>query len=288
MHTMHTMQTAQQLSITNFISDPTPTSKATTSKVVHITPGRQVYTPIRKRKTQPIMLKDHQDLIKQELLNSSPKPHLAYRNYLIWLVGCNIGRRARDLLTLRLGDVIDFNTQKVYSTITIIEQKTGKESTFAFAPSVKQAIQELFDTLPSEHKHPWYPLFPSQKQKPKEHTGDIIYAKEKDEKGKCINTGKRQILKKDTTGCLNPRSYNSILSKINKELKLCQCLGTHSMRKTAVRHAYEVAESRKAQTGITGLEVAQTITNHNSSKTTLSYIGITDELLTSIYETELF
>lgn len=270
---------ARQVSFEDILSSPIPTPsnslKKTHPKVVQF--PSNIYTPVIKPRTRPITDKNEQLRIREALLKSSPKPHLAYRNYLIWTVGCNIGRRAGDLLTLRLGDVIDFTTLKVKEQIVIVEQKTGKVTSFYFAPSVEQAIQEYFDNLPSHLKSPWEPLFPSQKRAPKTNSTQEI--KVKSENKTYIRT---------TNGCLDTHSYNRILRELNKKYHLTEKLSSHCMRKTAARTAYDIGEATKAQTGIGGLELAQsTITYHTNSKTTLDYIGITEDIKKTVYRTEL-
>lgn len=270
---------ARQVSFEDILSSPTPTPanpiKKTPPKIVQFPSG--IYTPVIKPKSRPITDKNEQLRIREALLKSSPKPHLAYRNYLIWIVGCNIGRRAGDLLTLRLGDVIDFTTNRVKEQVVIVEQKTGKVTSFYFAPSVEQAIQEYFDNLPSHLKSPWEPLFPSQKRAPKTNSTQAIKVK-----------SENKTFIRDTTGCLDTHSYNRILRALNNKYHLTEKLSSHCMRKTAARIAYDHGEATKAQTGIGGLELAQsTITYHTSSKTTLDYIGITEEIKKAVYRTEI-
>lgn len=273
---------ARQVSFEDILSSPIPTPsnpiKKTcikTPKIVQFPSG--IYTPVIKPKSRPITDKDEQLRIREALLKSSPKPHLAYRNYLIWTVGCNIGRRAGDLLTLRLGDVIDFTTNRVKEQVVIVEQKTGKVTSFYFAPSVEQAIQQYFDNLPPHLKSPWEPLFPSQKRAPKANSTQAIKVK-----------SENKTFVRDTTGCLDTHSYNRILRTLNNKYHLAEKLSSHCMRKTAARIAYDHGEATKAQTGIGGLELAQsTITYHTSSKTTLDYIGITEDIKKAVYRTEL-
>lgn len=274
---------ARQVSFEDILSSPIPTPSYPIKKTVKKTPPKIVqfpsgiYTPVIKPRTRPITDKNEQLRIREALLKSSPKPHLAYRNYLIWIVGCNIGRRAGDLLTLRLGDVIEFTTFKVKEQIAIVEQKTGKVTSFYFAPSVEQAIQEYFDNLPSHLKSPWEPLFPSQKRAPK--TTSTQEIKVKSENKTYIRT---------TNGCLDTHSYNRILRELNKKYHLTEKLSSHCMRKTAARTAYDIGEATKAQTGIGGLELAQsTVTYHTNSKTTLDYIGITEDIKKQVYRTEI-
>ena len=274
---------ARQLSFEDILSSPIPPPSNPIKNPIKKAPPKivqfpsNIYTPVIKPKSRPITDKDEQLRIREALLKSSPKPHLAYRNYLIWTVGCNIGRRAGDLLTLRLRDVIDFTTNRVKEQVVIVEQKTGKVTSFYFAPSVEQAIQEYFDNLPSHLKSPWEPLFPSQKRAPKTNSTQAIKVK-----------SENKTFIRDTTGCLDTHSYNRILRTLNNKYHLCEKLSSHCMRKTAARIAYDHGEATKAQTGIGGLELAQsTITYHTSSKTTLDYIGITEDIKKAVYRTEI-
>ena len=94
-------------------------------------------------------LKDIQK-IKQYLLGKKNK-----REYLLFVLGINIGLRASDLLALRIKDVENTNR------VTIIEKKTGKQKTFTLNNSAKEAIKLYLHSLCSYTPEDF--LFKSQK-----------------------------------------------------------------------------------------------------------------------------
>lgn len=88
--------------------------------------------------------------IKQYLLGKENK-----RDYLIFVLGINVGLRASDLLALRIEDVVDTGT------VTIVEQKTKKTKKFTLNKAAKEAIRLYLDSLGSYHPEDY--LFRSQK-----------------------------------------------------------------------------------------------------------------------------
>jgi len=104
----------------------------------------------KAEEVEPIKgLKDIQR-IKQYLLEKEDK-----RNYLMFVLGINIGLRASDLLVLRIEDVLDT------SKVTVTEQKTKKMKKFTLNKSAKEAIRLYLDSLGSYTPEDY--LFKSQK-----------------------------------------------------------------------------------------------------------------------------
>jgi len=65
------------------------------------------------------------------------------RDYLLFVMGINIGLRISDLLRLRLGDVLN-EKNRPKELFWIKEQKTSKVRKFMINDSVKKALQEVF------------------------------------------------------------------------------------------------------------------------------------------------
>lgn len=63
------------------------------------------------------------------------------RDYLLFVVGINVGLRISDLLELKIGNMINKNE------VTILEGKTKKTRTFTINKTVKLAINEYLSTL---------------------------------------------------------------------------------------------------------------------------------------------
>lgn len=104
----------------------------------------------KAEEVEPIKnLKDIQR-IKRYLLGKQDK-----RDYLMFVLGINIGLRASDLLALKIDDVIDA------SKVTVQEQKTKKIKKFTLNKSAKDAIKLYLDSLGSYNPEDY--LFKSQK-----------------------------------------------------------------------------------------------------------------------------
>ena len=63
------------------------------------------------------------------------------RDYLLLVLGINVGLRASDLLSLKITDVSDS------SKVTIIEQKTKKIKQFTLNKAAKEPIKLYMDSL---------------------------------------------------------------------------------------------------------------------------------------------
>lgn len=97
------------------------------------------------KSVEPIRDKNIYNKIKAELLDWNEK------YYIMYMVGCLLGLRINEILSLRIGDV------KGKREHTFTQSKTGKEITIAFSPELKQALDKYcFD------KDPQTALIPSR------------------------------------------------------------------------------------------------------------------------------
>lgn len=92
---------------------------------------------------EPIRDKDIYNKMKAELLQWNEK------YYIMFLIGCLLGLRINEILSLRVGDV------KGKKEHTFIQSKTGKEVTIAFNPELKKALNKY-----CEEKDPQCALIP--------------------------------------------------------------------------------------------------------------------------------
>jgi site-specific recombinase XerD len=81
------------------------------------------------------------------------------RDYLLFVMGINVGLRISDLLNLRISDV--YANGKLKDSVTIKEGKTDKTRTFDINKSAATAIKEYLSSL-NDYDNDWY-LFKSRK-----------------------------------------------------------------------------------------------------------------------------
>ncbi|MDF2531482.1 MAG: integrase family protein [Clostridia bacterium] len=192
----------------------------------------------KAQEVQPLKnIKDIQK-VKQYLLGKESK-----RDYMLFVVGINVGLRAGDLLNLKIGDV--YSNEEVNSSVRIQEEKTKKYREFTLNKSAQEAIRLYLDSLSFSFNECDY-LFKSAK-------------------------GDNQPL--------TVESAHKIIKTLLRELNMKGNYGTHTLRKTFAYHTY--INNIKENPSI--LDTLQKILNHSSTATTLRYIGITKEVITDVY-----
>ena len=135
--------------------------------------------------------------IKQYLLGKQSK-----RDYLMFVLGINVGLRIGDLLSLKIDDVRDMDKEKIKRAVHIREQKTGKYREFELNQAARDAIYFYLGTLADFRGDDW--LFPSRKG----------------------------------TGPLTTRAAHKIIKTTLRDLGIKGNYGTHSLRKTFGYHRY--------------------------------------------------
>ena len=211
-------------------------------------PGCKFKMPEREviqRAADPVKDKAVLEQIKAVILDNK---RYARRNWLIFVVGINIGRRCGDLLKLRIGDV--FDGQEVKSEVVHREEKTQKVISFWLSDPVKEAIREYLDSRSGFSLNDY--LFPSQKG------GHLLTA-----------------------------SYWLILHEICKKLDLGFRLSTHSMRKTWAYHLYQTYKDVRFEGGYDIVDSLQLMLGHSSRLITLHYLGIDHQVMQSLYATNV-
>ena len=134
--------------------------------------------------------------IKQFLLGKDNK-----RDYLLFVLGINVGLRIGDLLSLKVKDVID-EFGKIKGAVIITEQKTNKRRHFELNKSARRAINLYLSSIKAQKSETY--LFASRKgNKP-----------------------------------LTTRSAHKIIKTTLRELGIKGNYGTHSLRKTFGYHRY--------------------------------------------------
>ena len=184
-------------------------------------------------------LKNKKDIqkIKQYLKGKDNK-----RDYMLFVVGINVGLRVGDLLKLKIKDVID-NNGNFKDKIFITEEKTDKTRNLKLNDSVKESIKLYLDSLKSYDMDDY--LFKSRKgNKP---------------------------LRVDST--------HKIIKNTLRELNIKGNYGTHTLRKTWSYHIYMSNSSNPRI-----LAILQKALNHSSQAVTLRYIGIEQEEILDLYD----
>ena len=108
----------------------------------------------KKKTVAPIKSLADIGKIKRHLLKTQQ-----YRNYLLFVMGINVGLRISDLLSLRISDV--WQNGKCVEAIVIREQKTKKYRTIALNGATEEAIERYLGSLKTFNEDDW--LFKSRK-----------------------------------------------------------------------------------------------------------------------------
>ncbi len=146
------------------------------------------------KEVEPIKSTKDINKIKQYLYGKQNK-----RDYCIFVVGINVGLRAGDLLSLKIGDVTD--GERIFDDVTVKEQKTGKIKTFVLNKSSKGAIQTYLKS------QKFYNL------------DDYLFSSRKG-------------------GSLGVRPLHHIIKTTLRDLGIKGNYGTHTLRKTMAYHRY--------------------------------------------------
>lgn len=108
----------------------------------------------KKKTVAPIKSLADIGKIKRHLLKTQQ-----YRNYLLFVMGINVGLRISDLLSLRISDV--WQNGECVGAIVLREQKTKKYRTIALNGATEEAIERYLNSLKTFNENDW--LFKSRK-----------------------------------------------------------------------------------------------------------------------------
>ena len=162
------------------------------------------------------------------------------RNVLLFTLGINTAYRISDLGKLRLRDVLEVSGNGrivARDRLTIREQKTGKHNSVILSDKLRRNILDYCKT----------------------HFDQALTLRSFD--GYLFPSGR------DRTQPLSRQSVWRIISTAGSQVGL-EHIGTHTMRKTFGYWLYKSGVS---------VEIIQQLLNHSNSKTTLRYIGITQD-----------
>lgn len=195
--------------------------------------------------SEPVRDKETLNKIEQYLLNNT---RYGERNWLIFILGINLGRRTDDILSLRIGDV--FDGRRVVDHLQIIENKTQKPIKIRIAPEIQNVIFNYIMRIPSFTLYDY--LFQSQKG-----------------------------------GYVSRKRYWEILKKARDDLDLDFRLSPYSTRKTWAYTQYQNNKGVVLEGGYDIVDQLQEMFNHSTRRMTLRYLGISGKNADTLQETNV-
>lgn len=225
------------------------------------TPSKPNPHPNRKPQQRVSPIRDPQKVndIYNSLLNSG---RYGLRNATIFALQLKIGRRTNDISRMTLSDIYDFKLNQVKYTITVDEHKTGKTARdLPLDNRIRQRLSEYIHTL--KEINPTSLLFPSQKRNP-------------DGTQRPLNTASIDYI------------YQTYTSQLYTPEDQQTHISSYAARKTYGYNIYTEC-TRKHNgllpgTDINALQYVQSVFNHDSSMTTLRYIGAYDAPASQLVE----
>lgn len=175
------------------------------------------------------------------------------RDHCLFILGVNYGLRCGDLMSLRVGDVVN-GSGRVRDAVILDEEKTGKYRTVYNNDLTEDALLRYLSDKDVD-------------------LDDYLFTS-------ISSNAEWRDAQRSGTKPLTVRSVDRLLKKIvNEEYGLDVHASTHLLRKTFGYQALLQAKDRSR-----GLELVQTLLNHSSPQVTLRYIGITDQELRDVYK----
>lgn len=200
---------------------------------------KQKYAPLTKHTKIP--LKTMQEIVAMEgALQDTTRKKTAYRNLVLFRLGCNTGLRGGDLVQLKAGQFVKRDGTP-RNTVYVVEEKTNKGRELCIDENIAAMITQYINDM--ELDRDTY-LFASQKGghiSRKSLNDDIIVPA-------AVKLG------------WNPLLY-----------------GSHTLRKTYAYRFYTQAQALSRERGYRALSVLCKELGHSSEAITLCYIGIDKE-----------
>lgn len=229
------------------------------SQPAEIIPFPKSHPKHTQQRVSPIRDPEKVNSIFNALLNSG---RYGLRNATIFALQLAIGRRTNDILNLTLQDVYDFKSNSPRSTLTVDEHKTGKTARdLPLNNRTQTLLSQYIHTL--KQKSPNSLLFPSQKSNP--------------------DGSQRPLSTKSLDGI-----YQTYTSQCFSSEDSQTHISSYAARKTYGYNIYTQCLKNHngvlPGTDINALQYVQSVFNHNSSMTTLRYIGAYDAPATQLAE----
>lgn len=181
--------------------------------------------------------------------NTEKKHKAAYRDWLLFVIGINVGLRVSDLIRLTWSHIYNDDMKTFTKAINIKEEKTGKMKTICLNHCMKDAVLEYLketNTVPVKGEDKF--IFLNSR------TGNKI-----------TDATVEKMIKKFTAACVLDGNFN-----------------THTLRKTYAYHKYMMYVKNNDPLAL--IKVQKDL-NHRNSSDTATYLGITrDEKIKSSME----
>lgn len=178
-------------------------------------------------------------LNKAILMEKKDSKMAAYRNWLTFVIGINVGLRVSDLIELKWSHFFEEDMKTFVEKINKKEKKTGKMKAICPNICIVKAVNRYLSAL---DLHPEY--------------DDYVFINSR--------TGKR----------ISDATVEKFIKEFAKECNLKGNYGTHSLRKT---YAYQKYMNYVQQDDSLALVKVQKELNHRNSSDTATYLGITRE-----------
>lgn len=202
------------------------------------------------KQSQPISWEEYQRVL--DCLRADKR----WRDLLLWGLAGHTAYRVSDYTTLRWSDLLGTNTLSIQEKKHMWMNKASRK--VRIGKSLRALIDECQPHLNPYQVGTWYVFRPaSAKVLP----------------GDKMHEGQRPPLTRF--------GVQYILKTLAREYKVpgADAVCAHSLRKTFARHVYE-----KEGSSHRALSLVQKLLGHSNSDTTLTYIGITDEVIHNVYE----
>ena len=166
----------------------------------------------------------------------------ALRNYLLFVVGINVGLRVSDLTALRWSNLYEPDMETFIDAKNKREKKTKKMKVICPNTPIKEAVQFYRSCIDTQPEYDDFVFMPTQKSEDHLKTGAVEY-----------------MMKNVAKACSLKGNYN-----------------THSLRKT---YAYQLYMSYTNAGDQFSLVKVQRALNHRNAQETICYLGFTRDQL---------
>lgn len=244
------MPNTAQISIFDY-PDTQPTSAQIIPFPTQTPSPSRIHTQHTQQRVSPI--RDPQKVNQiYEALKSSGKYGL--RNATIFALQLSIGRRTNDIAHMKLSDVYDFSCNRVKTTITVDEHKTGKTARdLSLSSQIRTLLCEYIETLKS--KTPDSLLFPSRKSNP---------------------DGSQHPLSTSSIDHIYQTYTAQVFSPEDSQTHISSYAARKTFGYNILMECNEKHGGMLPGTNIPALQYIQSVYNHESPLTSLRYIGAYD------------